>query len=296
MEKIKLNQNIEVSNIIQGVMNFNANSFSPKEVMEMIVHRVDHGVTTFDTAQIYGSGHNETLMGEALALNPALKNQTQWISKTGIVWKKSEDSIAHYDTRAESIISACEESLMKLGLDVIDIYLIHREDPLIGHQEVANALDECVKRGYIKSYGVSNFDPHKFDALQHFTKQPLITNQIEFSLDCFEHIDNGNFDFLQKHHVHPLIWSPLAQGRVFNTDDIKYQPLKNTIESLAKKYNTTSAVIAISFVMHHPIGAIPIIGTTQNHHFETLLESSEVILSHEDWYRLYTAHPHRRLR
>ena len=205
MKKIKLNQNIEVSNIIQGTMNFSRQSFTPKDVMEMIVHRLDHGVSTFDTAQIYGSGDNEVLMGEALRLNSSLKRKTQWISKTGIILPKDQFSIAHYDTRARSIITSCEQSLEKLGLDSLDVFLIHREDPLIGHEEVAYALDECMKRGYIKSYGVSNFDPHKFDALQHFTKQPLITNQIEFSINCFEHIDNGNFDYLQKQHVHPLI-------------------------------------------------------------------------------------------
>lgn len=296
MKTIKLNQNIEVSRIIQGTMNFSRNTFTPKEVMEMMVHRLDHGVTTFDTAQIYGSGDNEVLLGEALRLNPSLKKQTQWISKTGIILKKDQHSIAHYDTRSHSIITSCEQSLEKLGLESLDVFLIHREDPLIGHEEVAHALDECMKRGYIKSYGVSNFDPHKFDALQHFTKQPLVTNQIEFSVNCFEHIDNGNFDFLQKHHVHPLIWSPLAQGRVFISQEPEYQQLKTTLENLALKYNTTSAAIALSFIMHHPIQAIPIIGTTQNHRFESLLESLDIALEHEDWYRIYTAHPQRRLR
>lgn len=296
MKTIKLNQNIEVSNIIQGTMNFSRQSFTPKDVMEMIVHRLDHGVSTFDTAQIYGSGDNEVLMGEALRLNPSLKGQTQWISKTGIILPKDQFNIAHYDTRANSIITACEQSLEKLGLDSLDVFLIHREDPLIGHEEVAYALDECMKRGYVKSYGVSNFDPHKFDALQHFTKQPLVTNQIEFSINCFEHIDNGNFDYLQKQHVRPMIWSPLAQGRVFNSQDPEYQSLKNTIENLAHKYNTTSAGIALSFILYHPIQAIPIIGTTQNHRFESLLESVNIALEHEDWYRIYTAHPSRRLR
>lgn len=296
MKTIKLNQNIEVSNIIQGTMNFSRQFFTPKEVMEIMVHRINYGVTTFDTAQIYSFGDNESLMGEAMRLNPSLKHQTQWISKTGIVPKKDQFSLAHYDTRANSIITSCEQSLEKLGLDSLDVFLIHREDPLIGHEEVAYALDECYSRGYIKSYGVSNFDPHKFDALQHFTKQPLVTNQIEFNVDCFEHIDNGNFDFLQKQRVHPLIWSPIAQGKVFNSHDTNYQALKNLLESLAKKYKTSSAAIALSFVLHHPIQAIPIIGTTQNHRFDSLLDSVHLKLDHEEWYRIYSAHPSRNLR
>jgi predicted oxidoreductase len=296
MKKIKLNEQIQVSAIIQGMMGFKREHFTPKDVMEMIEHRIAFGVNTFDTAQLYGLGDNERLIGEALSLNPTLKNQTQWITKTGIVPKLEEDSIWHYDTRRQSIIKACEESLQKLGINSIDIFLIHREDPLIHHEEVAKALDECVSRGYVKSYGVSNFDPMKFDALNSYAKMPLITNQIEFSIDCFEHIDNGNLDYLQKQKVHPVIWGPLAQNRLMNNNSPEYKPLIDCLHSLALKYHTTPEVIALSFVTHHPVGAIPIIGTTKNDRFEKLLFSQMIQLEHQDWFKIYISHPNRRLR
>jgi predicted oxidoreductase len=296
MKKIALNNKIQVSSIIQGMMGFKRENFTPKEVMEMMVHRIDHEVDTFDTAQLYGLGDNEVLIGEALALNPILKQHTTWITKTGIVPKHDEDSIWHYDTRGQSVIKACEESLQKLGLHSIDVFLIHREDPLIHHESVAKALDECVSRGYIKSYGVSNFDPMKFDALNSFTQQPLVTNQIEFSADWFEHIDNGNLDYLQKQKVHPLIWGPLAQNRLMRNDSPEYQPLIECLQSLANKYHTTPEVIALSFVMHHPVQAVPIIGTTKNDRFENLLMSRMIQLDHQDWFKIYISHPKRRLR
>lgn len=296
MKKISLSEHVQVSSIIQGMMGFKREKFSPKEVMEMIVHRLAHGVDTFDTAQLYGLGDNERLIGEALALNPQLKHLSTWITKTGIVPKLNEDDIWHYDTRGKSIIKACEESLEKLGLKSIDVFLVHREDPLIHHEEVAKALDECMNRGYIKSYGVSNFDPMKFDALNAFTKHPLVTNQIEFSVDCFEHIDNGNFDYLQKQKVHPLIWGPLAQNRLMDHESPKYKPLIDILHSLSLKYHTTPEVIALSFVMHHPVGAVPIIGTTKNDRFENLLLSPMIQLDHQDWFKIYISHPNRRLR
>lgn len=296
MKTIALNPSISVSHLIQGMMNVTRERFSPKEAMELITHRLDCGITTFDTAQIYGLGDNEKLIGEALNLNPSLKQSTQWMTKTGINYPKHSTDIWHYDTRYQSIIHACEASLQHLGLKSIDIYLIHREDPLIDHEACAKALDECVNKGYIRSYGVSNFDPIKFEALQSHTQHPLVTNQIEYHLDCFEHIDNGNFDLFQKHRIHPLIWSPLAQGRLMQSQDLEYQKLRQTVLDLADKYHTSPEGIALAFVMHHPSQPVPIIGTTQASRCEHLIESTNIILDHQDWYKLYTAHPQRRLR
>lgn len=296
MEKIKLNEHVSVSRIIQGTMNFNKKGMNAEDVRELMLHRISHGVTTFDTAQIYADYQNEVLIGQALKVDPSLKDQIQIITKTGITLKSSGASLNHYNTTKANIIKSCQESLEKLGVDVIDVYLIHREDPLINHQEVAEALDHCLEQGYIKSYGVSNFDPFKFDALNSKTNQKLITNQIEFSLTCFEHIDNGNMDYLQQENVKPLFWSPLSGGRLENPKDETTRVIVDGLESFALKYGVSKEALILAWLMYHPVHGAPIIGTTRKDRFESLLESMKVSIDHEDWYAMYLLNQARRLR
>jgi predicted oxidoreductase len=232
MEKLQLNHEVSLSRIVQGLWRLTSWNMSSLEIVDFVYQCIDLGVTSFDTAEIYGNYEAERVFGEALILDPSLRSKIEIITKTGINMKsvKRDYRIGHYDTTYNKIIASCKKSIELMNCEYLDVYLIHREDPLIDHKEVARALNDLKSMGLIKSYGVSNFDPFKFEALQHFTNNQLVTNQIEISPLCFEHFNSGMMDVLQKHEVHPMIWSPLAGGEIFTSDDEKAVKVRNILK------------------------------------------------------------------
>lgn len=298
MERVHLTESIYLSRIIQGTMGISLQNRTPQETLSFMKQCVELGVTTFDTAEIYGNYSTEDAIGEALKLDPSFRSQIQLITKTGINMASSVRPYAfsHYDTSRERIVAACQESLRKMNSDYIDVYLVHREDPLIDHQEVACTLIQLKQEGLIKSYGVSNFDPFKFEALHEATGYQLVTNQIEWNPLVTEHIDNGNFDVLQKHGVKPMIWSPLAQGRLFDLTDKKTASVAKVLGDLALKYGVDPEVIAYAYLLRHPVHAMPISGSTKIERLKNAVKALDVHLEREDWYRIYLASGQKHLR
>ena len=237
MERIQLSDSVSLSRIIQGLWHITDWNRTPEENLAFVKAAIELGVTSFDTAEIYGDYEGEAAFGEVLKLDPSLRSKIEIITKTGInmASTKRPYSIGHYDTSYDRIVSSCKTSLQKLNTEYIDVFLIHREDPLIDHEEVARALNDLKAQGLIKAYGVSNFDPFKFEALQSATHNQLVTNQIEWNPMVFEHVTSGMLDVLQKHHVSPMIWSPLAQGQLFNKARPKAAKVAQVLFDLSKK-------------------------------------------------------------
>jgi predicted oxidoreductase len=220
------------------------------------------------------------------------------VTKTGINMfsDKRNYKMSHYDTRKQKVVTSCQESIKRMNCDVLDVFLIHREDPLIDHRELGKTLDELVDAGWVKSVGVSNFDPMKFDALQSYMKHKLITNQIECSPVCFEHFNNGNMDYLQKTNVRPMIWSPLAGGRLFTSSDEKNVRARKKIDEIAQRHGVESETIVFAWLLYHPVGAIPISGSGKIKRLQQALAGLNIALTHEEWYEIYTASGQQRLR
>lgn len=209
METIQFNDKVSLSRIVQGFWRLHNWNFTPQELLDFMKQCVDLGVTSFDTAEIYGNYQSETLLGQALALDPSFRSKIQIITKTGInkLHPDKPYTIKHYDTSYEKIKSSCYSSLKKLNTNHIDVYLIHREDPFFDHASATRALNELIDEGCILSYGVCNYDPFKFDAFHTVSQYKLVTNQIEVSPLQFEHFNSGMMDLLQKYQVHPMFWS-----------------------------------------------------------------------------------------
>jgi len=291
MERIQLSDSVSLSRIIQGLWHITDWNRTPQENLDFVNACLKMGVTSFDTAEIYGDYEGEAAFGEVLKLDPSLRSKIEIITKTGInmASPKRPYTIGHYDTSYERIVSSCKASLKKLNTEVIDVFLIHREDPLIDHEEVARALNDLKAQGLIKSYGVSNFDPFKFEALQAATHNQLVTNQIEWNPLVFEHVNSGLLDVLQKHHVSPMIWSPLAQGQLFNKARPKASKVAQVLFDLAKKYDTAPETIAFAFLLKHPVKAMPISGSSQVTRLKHAVDALDLNLEREDWYKIYIA-------
>ena len=298
MEKLQLNHEVSLSRIVQGLWRLTSWNMSSLEIVDFVYQCIDLGVTSFDTAEIYGNYEAERVFGEALKLDPSLRSKIEIITKTGINMKsvKRDYRIGHYDTTYNKIIASCKKSIELMNCEYLDVYLIHREDPLIDHKEVARALNDLKSMGLIKSYGVSNFDPFKFEALQHFTNNQLVTNQIEISPLCFEHYNSGMMDVLQKHEVHPMIWSPLAGGEIFTSDDEKAVKVRNILKVIADRHQEEMDTIVYAWLLKHPTKGLPISGSGKIERLKNAVRALDVELSLEEWYEIYTASQEQELR
>lgn len=288
MEYITLNDELRLSRIIQGFWRLTEWKWTAPELLDFMHRCSELGVDSFDTAEIYGGTECEAQMGQALALDKEFSNKIKIVTKTGISRSK-DGKFGYYDTTYSRILASCEASLKRLGREYIDLYLIHREDPCLNPWEVADALIELKKKGWIRSAGVSNFDPFKFDALNTALHKNLVTNQIEWNPVCYEHFNSGMMDVLLKEKVAPMIWSPLAGGRIFTENGPAYDGVRAVLEQLAQKYNETPATLVYAWLMHHPVKAMPISGSGKLERLQEAVRAVDVSLEHEDWYRLYTA-------
>lgn len=291
MQYIKLNEEVTLSRIVQGLMRVKSWNYTVDELIEFMEECISLGVTAFDTAEIYGNYEGESIVGEALKKKPRLREQIQIVTKTGINMKsnKNDFRIGHYDTRYDKIINSCKKSIENLNCGYIDLYLIHREDPLIDHHEVARALNYLKDNGYIKAYGVSNFDPFKMDALMFATNNQLVTNQIELHPNCFEHFKSGMIDYLVKYQIPPMIWSPLAGGRIFNSDEEVYVRIREKLTEMANRHNVDIDTLIYAWLMYHPVKAMPISGSGNIERLKNAIKAFDVNLTHEEWYEIYLA-------
>ena len=205
----------EFSRIIAGAWRWH--TVDSKTLSDLIQTSLDHGVTTFDHADIYGDHGNEELFGNAIRNNPSLRNKMELVTKCGIKFpsaKRPASWVKHYDTSKQHIVWSAENSLKMLGTDRIDLLLIHRPDPLMNPEEVASAFELLQNQGKVLHFGVSNFTATQFELLQRSLSTPLVTNQIELSISCHAPLFDGSVDVLMKHNASPMAWSPLGGGKL----------------------------------------------------------------------------------
>lgn len=288
MEYVKLNNEVSLSRIIQGMWRLQSWNWTTDQLIEFMEQCIDRGVTTFDTAEIYG--RCEELMGEALMKAPHLREKIQIVTKTNIsIYQNDGNWKAYYDSRYDNIMKKCQQSIDRLHCGYIDVYLIHREDPCINPHEVATALKELKEKGLIKAAGVSNFDPYKFEALNKCMDYTLVTNQIEMSPVCFEHFETGMVDVLTRDQIPPMIWSPLAGGSLFTSSEAIHVKARAKLEEIAKKYDTDADTIAYAWLMYHPMHAMPISGSSKIERLDAAIKALDIKLEHQEWYEIYTA-------
>lgn len=155
--------------------------------------------------------------------------------------------------------------------------------------DTAEALLQLKKEGLVREIGVSNFDPYKFDAMNGAVGGQLVTNQIEWNPLCFEHFNTGMMDYLTYHKIHPMIWSPLAGGRLFSGNDEACVKARKKIEDIAARHNVEPAVIVYAWIMYHPVGAIPLVGSQKLDRLDLAIKALDVKLEQSEWFELYSA-------
>jgi predicted oxidoreductase len=287
MERIEIAEGLEFSRLVYGMWRLaDGEDISPESVRNKIAACLDQGITTIDQADIYGGYGAEALLGAALT--PALRNQIEIVTKCDIVapvGRYAHKTVKHYDTSRAHILGSVDQSLKLMGIDHIDLLLIHRPDPLMDHHETGAALDEVVSSGKVRAVGVSNFRPWDWELLQSAMETPLVTNQIELSLLRHEPLTNGDMAFHQR-QGHPLMaWSPLGGGALFAEVSA---PLRSRLKEIGNSIGVDAAAVAVAWLLAHPSPILPVLGTNNLDRIKRISDATKVRLDRETWFDLYT--------
>jgi predicted oxidoreductase len=280
---------IEVSPIAWGMWRLAENGRTAADAARLVHAALDAEVNFLDTADIYGFdgqggfGDAEILLGEVLAADPSLRDRMVLATKGGIL------PPLPYDQSAGYLRKAIEDSLRRLAVDSVDLWQIHRPDILAHPQEVARVLDDAVASGKVRSLGVSNFTQAQTAALQHFLGNKLVATQPEISplrIDCFE---NGELDQAMMLGLTPLAWSPLGGGRLAAPETARDKAVAAALDAVASAQGVSRTVAAYSWLMAHPAGIIPIIGSQNAERIAEGAAALKVRWTRTDWYAVLVA-------
>jgi predicted oxidoreductase len=254
-----------------------------------IEQALELGITSFDHADIYGDYRAEALFGEALKAAPALRERMQLVSKCGIRLRAADRPyrVNHYDTGAAYVRTQVEQSLRNLQTDRLDLVLIHRPDYLMDAAALAETFRTLTREGKVAHWGVSNHSTSQF-ALLH-QQHPLQTNQVELSPLAMQALDDGTLDQAQQLGLRPMIWSPLAGGRLFTGDDEQARRVRQVMQPIAERLGISLATLAYAWILRHPSHPHPITGSGRIYALSEAVAALEITLDAEDWYAIWTA-------
>jgi predicted oxidoreductase len=303
---------IQVSRIALGCMGL-AGTWNPAEVGEENRRKaiaafeaaLDAGINFFDHADIYGGTACESIFKDCLAAVPGSRKKIFIATKVGI-------RPGYYDHSPEHIRASIRGSLDRMGIEYVDLYQLHRPDPLSHPRETAKVLDELVADGLVRHIGISNYYPHQTLALQKYLKAPILSNQISLSLLRLDPIYEGHagepgspggvgdgvLDQCLELSITPLSYSPL--GKAFLSghkeapqDHARYEQITRTVAALremsASYGGATPTQLALAWLLAHPSGILPLVGSNNPDHIREAAAAAHITLSRTDWYKLWVA-------
>ena len=301
-ETILGNRLRKVSPIAVGCMRLSEKS---KEEMNHFIHyALEQGAYFFDHADIYGGGMSETVFGDAFSHDPSLKREDVFLqSKCGI-------RQGCYDLSKEYILEAVDGILKRLRTDYLDLLLLHRPDALVEPEEVAAAFDVLFDSGKVHHFGVSNHKPMQIALLQKYVRQPLVANQVQFSIPVSNLVANGMevnmetpgsidhdgslLDYCRLHDITLQAWSPFQmpawKGCFLGSD--KYPELNQKLRELAEKYHVSNTTIAAAWILRHPANMQLITGTASESRLREIIAACDIAMTRKEWYELYLAAGH----
>ena len=290
----------KVSSIIMGCMRMPA--LSVDEAATMINTANESGINFYDNATCYGeNGEAETRFGDAFIKTGIRREDVYIQSKCGIL---SDE----FNWTKENIIASVDDSLRRMKLEYLDALLLHRPDLLYEPEQIAEAFDELERNGKVRYFGVSNVPTMMLEVLKKHIRQPLVFNQLQFSLDQSQLLDqalyvnnlttdrsidrdNGTLDYCRLHDITVQAWSPLQCGffKGCFVDSPDFPELNRVLGEIGEKYGAPKTAVAIAWILRHPAKMQAIAGTMNPSHLRDICEASKVELTHNEWYRIYRA-------
>jgi len=288
------------SRLIYGCMRISGNNSDLDKTKGTVAIRtaIDSGYNHFDHADIYGGGASEEVFGQALKEllkeKPSLREQLIITSKAGIRPKQqSEYAPTRYDFSQQYVLDSVDGILQRLGIEQLDMFLLHRPDFLMNAYEVAESFALLKTSGKVRNFGVSNFKPSQVELLRSAMSMPLVANQVEINIHNIDSLLDGTLDQCQQYGITPIAWCPLggvaysAWGNTFTVDDERR--VEAEFINQAEKYQCSPWQVVLAWLLKHPANIFPIIGSTTPERIQAAKYAFEVDYSREDWYRLLEA-------
>ena len=280
---------MKFSPIIIGTMRWGiwGANHSISKVQNLIETSLNNDFSTFDHADIYGGYTTEKLFGDAWKEMKIPREQIQLISKCGIEYPGGTKNfeIKTYNYSKEYIIQCVDESRQNLQTDYLDLLLLHRPSPLMNAAEIAFAFKELLQSGKVRNFGVSNFTTSQFDLIDEYF--PLITNQVEISINHRNALFDGTLDQMMLNHLRPMAWSPL--GNFFSEKSEENKRIESILNELKEKYAATPAQLLLAWLLKHPAGIIPVIGTSDADRIKSTKQALTLNLERVDWFKMLIA-------
>jgi len=305
MQNIQLGvSSLKCSRLAYGCWRLAGNPSAPISENQAAARRAliaayEAGYTLFDNANIYGRGEAEQLLGAALKEIPGMRERIVITTKCGVrhAGDPLPDSPHRWDFAGDYIVQSCEQSLKRLGIETVDVFMLHRPDYLGDPQEIARAFLQLKDSGKARWFGVSNFRPSLLTALQVACPMPLIVHQVEISLAKLDAFDDGTLDQCLIEKITPMAWSPLAGGLIGDgakrllswQQNYKVEKFLPALEEIAKARGTSRTAVALAWLLRHPSKIMPVVGSNNPERIRDAASASELELTREEWYRLFTA-------
>lgn len=295
-----------------GGMNWGqAGTDTPEQnrVYAAVMAGLENHITSLDLADIYQAGRSESVLGALLSRYPGLRRQVRIQTKCGI--RRAEGNVpGRYDSSAAHILASVDASLHRLQTDHIDVLLLHRPDPLADSAEIAWAFSQLKQAGKVLGFGVSNMHAGQMAWLQRALDMPLLANQLEMSLLKRDWLDGettfndaqaegvqagwaGTLPYCQQHRVQLQAWRPLCRGWLSGglpqDASTQLQSTAALVAELANAYAVSCEAIVLAWLMRHPAGIQPVIGSMQADRIAACAQAHGVTLSRDDWYKLYVS-------
>lgn len=253
---------LAISEIAYGTWRVTQSDLSPTKLEKNLQMMSELGINCLDSVQIYGLDYHqaEKHLGTIFQSNPQLRKKFIIVTKAGVIKKQLTD-VKHYKSNKSYLLKSVNASIKAMNCEYIDLFLLHRPDIFANYQEIYCAFEELKTQKLVTEFGVCNYTPQQFESLQMYLSKRginLVTNQIEINNFTLEHYYNGNVDYLKGNEISPMIWSPLAGGKIFENNDIA-----KAIEKLAVKYDVDLEAIVISYLHNQGLNPITILGTNK---------------------------------
>jgi predicted oxidoreductase len=289
---------LRVSRLAYGCWRLGAAPERRADDKRAILAACEAGYTLFDHADIYGRGESERIFGEVLRENPGLRSRVMIVTKAGV--RRGDDppgSPYHYNLSGDYLVQSCEGSLQRLGIETVDLFLLHRADWLLAPADVAAAFTRLKESGKARHFGVSNCRPSLVSALQAACPMPLVAHQVEISLGQLAAFEDGTLDQCLEARMTPMAWSPLGGGQFGDGAKrlLKYQEGYRTqgvlplLDEYATARGVTRSAVALAWLLKHPSGILPVVGSTHPQHILAAVRATAINLSREEWYHLLNA-------
>jgi len=289
MEKIYLSDSgPKVSPAIYGFYRWKGNYVNEDKIEQIMNLCLELDINTFDHGDTYGDYTCEEIFGNVFKRSGIKRESIVLFTKCGINIPhpaRPEYRVKHYDTSREHITNSVENSLRNLRTDYIDVFLLNQLDPLSNLEETALTLEKLKDSGKIKNVGVVNFSVFQHQLLSSYLRIPIVTNHIELNLLNTSAFDNGQVDYIKQKYMRPLATSPLAEGKLANSNEKIPLRIRGKLEEFAGKYNSHFESVAIAWLVK--LGALPLIGTTDELRIRNIAEAFKINLDRQDWYELY---------